>query len=79
MQLSFTPRQGDYLAFIYYYEKVNRRPPAESDICRYFGVTAPTVHQMIVTLEREKLIHRVPGMARSIKVLVPRTELPDLK
>ena len=79
MPLTFTSRQGEYLAFIYYYDKVNRRPPAESDIGRYFGVAAPTVHQMILALESAKLIQRVPGVPRSIKVLVPRADLPDLK
>ncbi len=47
-QAAFTPRQGQYLAFIYYYTKLNRVPPAEADFVRYFGVSAPTVHQMIV-------------------------------
>ena len=75
---TFTQRQGEYLAFIYYYAKINGRPPAESDIQRYFGVTAPTVHQMIVALEAAKLIQRRPGMPRSIEVLVPRADLPDL-
>lgn len=76
---AFTQRQGEYLAFIYFYAKVNGRPPAESDIQRYFGVAAPTVHQMIVSLEAAKLIQRTPGMPRSIKVLVPRADLPDLE
>jgi len=76
---TFTSRQGQYLAFIYYYDKVNGRPPAESDIRRYFGVTAPTVHQMILALEAAKLIHRVPGAARSIKVLLARADLPELE
>lgn len=75
---TFTQRQGEYLAFIYYYAKINGRPPAESDIQRYFGVTASTVHQMIVALEAAKLIQRRPGMPRSIEVLVPRADLPDL-
>jgi repressor LexA len=34
-----------------YYTKLNRRPPAGADIQRYFGVTPPTVHQMILRLE----------------------------
>jgi uncharacterized protein YfaP (DUF2135 family) len=29
---TFTPRQGQYLAFIYYYTRVNRKPPSEADI-----------------------------------------------
>ncbi len=45
----------------------------------YFGVSAPSVHQMIVTLERKGLISRVPGQARSVRVLVPREQLPVLE
>jgi Mn-dependent DtxR family transcriptional regulator len=45
---TYTEKQGQYLAFIYYYTKINRRPPAEADIQRYFAVTPPTVHQMIL-------------------------------
>lgn len=41
MVADYTPRQGQFLAFIYYYTKVNGRPPAEADIQRYFQVTAP--------------------------------------
>jgi hypothetical protein len=51
MQPPFTPRQGQYLAFIYYYDKLNRRPPAEADIQKYFDVSPPSVHQMVRTLE----------------------------
>jgi len=50
-QIEFTARQGQYLAFIYHYEKVNRRAPAEADIQRYFNVSAPSVHQMVLALE----------------------------
>jgi Mn-dependent DtxR family transcriptional regulator len=75
----FTPRQEQYLAFIYYYTKINRRPPAEADVQKYFGVSAPTVHQMILTLESAGLIKRVPGQSRSIELLVPKADLPDLE
>jgi Mn-dependent DtxR family transcriptional regulator len=75
---SYTPRQGQYLAFIYYYTKVNGRPPAEHDIQRYFEVTPPAVHQMLVTLERNGLIVRIPGVARSTRILLDREQLPDL-
>jgi len=57
----FTARQGQYLAFIYYYEKVNRRSPAEVDIQRYFNVSAPSVHQMVIALEARGHIERTPG------------------
>ena len=74
----FTPKQGQYLAFIYYYTKVNGRSPAQRDIQNYFQVTPPSVHNMILELERRELITRVPHQPRSIKLLVPRTEIPDL-
>lgn len=76
---TYTEKQGQYLAFIYYYTKINRRPPAEADIQRYFGVTPPTVHQMILKLEAEGFITRIPGQARSIEVLLPSDQLPYLE
>ncbi len=35
-------KQGQVLAYIYYYTKINRRPPAEADIAAYFGITGPS-------------------------------------
>jgi Mn-dependent DtxR family transcriptional regulator len=78
VKFQYTRLQGQYLAFIATYTKLNGRPPAEADIQRYFKVTPPTVHQMILTLEKRSLITRTPGQARSIKVRVPREELPLL-
>jgi len=75
----YTEKQDQYLAFIYYYTKVNSRPPAETDMQRYFRTTPPTVHQMILTLERKGLISREPGKARSIKVLLTPAQLPYLE
>ncbi len=78
MEAPFTKLQGQYLAFIAAYTKVIGRPPAEADIQRHFKVTPPSVHQMILTLEKRGLIARTPRQARSIKVLVPREQLPAL-
>jgi len=75
----FTPRQGQYLAFIHAYTLVNGRPPAQADIQRFFQVTPPSVHQMLLTLERGGLISRWPGIARSIVVLLDRSALPPLE
>ena len=66
----FTETQGQYLAFIYAYSRLFRRPPAEADMQRHFQVTPPSVHQMVLTLERAGLIRRQPGVARSIELLV---------
>ena len=75
----YTEKQGQYLAFIYYYTKIHSRPPSEAEMQSYFSVTPPTVHQMVLSLERNGLIARTPGAARSIRVLLARHELPDLE
>jgi DNA-binding MarR family transcriptional regulator len=75
----FTERQGHYLAFIYTYSRMFGRPPAETDIQRHFRVSPPSVHQMIVTLERNGLIRRQPGVPRSIDILLPAESLPILE
>jgi len=75
----FTEKQGQYLAFIHTYVLLNRQPPAEADFQRFFLVTPPSVHQMIVQLERLGLIRRTPRQARSIELLVPAEDLPTLQ
>jgi hypothetical protein len=59
----FTDKQGQYLAFIY----------------GYFKVSPPSVHQMVLTLEREGFIRRQPGVARSIQMLIEPERLPVLR
>ena len=75
----FTQKQGQYLAFIYAYSRMFRRAPAEADMQRHFRVSQPSVHQMVVTLERARLIRRQPGVARSIEILVAPENLPILE
>ena len=75
---TFTPKQGQYLAFIHLYTRLHRRPPAETDMQQYFQVTPPSVHQMVLTLEREGFIRRKPRTARSIELLVDPEHLPEL-
>ena len=41
-QPGFTPKQGQYLAFIHAYTLVLGRPPAEADLQRFFQVTPPS-------------------------------------
>jgi len=76
---SFTETQGQYLTFIDAYTRVHGRPPAETDMQRRFGVSPPSVHQMVLTLERLGLIRRQPGVARSIEVLLAPKDLPVLR
>ena len=77
-QRSYTAKQGQYLAFIYYYTKIHRRAPSEADMQGYFRVSPPSVHQMVLSLEKLGFIERTPGRGRSLKLLFPREQLPDL-
>jgi repressor LexA len=64
---TFTPKQGQH-----------RRPPAETDMQQYFRVSPPSVHQMVLTLERVGFIRRQPRTARSIELLVDPQLPPEL-
>ena len=75
----FTERQGQYLAFIYVYKRIFGQAPAEADMQRHFRVSPPSVHQMVLGLERDGFIRRQTGIARSIDVLVPPRDLPILE
>ena len=75
----FTEKQGQYLAFIHAYRLVNGQPPAEADMQRFFRVTPPSVHRMIVELEERGLIRRVHGQARTIEVALEAAEIPPLQ
>ena len=78
MAQPYTPKQGQYLAFIHHYTQVNGQPPAEADIQRFFRVSPPAVHQMILNLEAKGLLARTAGKPRSVRVLVPSGKLPEL-
>ena len=75
---SYTAKQGQYLAFIHSYTRRHNYPPSEADIQMFFGVSAPSVHLMIVTLTRRGFIERIPYTPRSIRILLPPELLPQL-
>ena len=79
MKIKYTRKQGQYLAFIYYYTKIHGNAPAESDLQRYFKVTASATHQMIITLEKQGLIEKAPAQPRTIRILLPKEDIPDLE
>jgi hypothetical protein len=59
------------------YTLVLGRPPAEADLQRHFRVTPPSVHRMVLALERAGLIRRRPGIARGIQVWsIPKSRRP---
>jgi hypothetical protein len=65
-----TKRQLEYLDFIEKYILHFARAPAESDIARHCLVSAPTVNQMVRTLERRGFITRQKGVPRSIQIRI---------
>ncbi|HTM47483.1 MAG TPA: hypothetical protein VL285_02305 [Bryobacteraceae bacterium] len=78
MRRAFSAKQGQYLALIFHYTRLHGMVPSEADMQRYFRVTPPSVHDMVLRLEASGLIERTPGQGRSIRVLVPPENLPDL-
>lgn len=79
MKPAYTERQGQFLAYLHQYSILNGCAPSEADMQRFFQVTPPSVHQMVLTLERRGFIRRVPGQARSITLIVPPESLPPLE
>jgi DNA-binding MarR family transcriptional regulator len=75
---AFTPKQGQYLAYVHAYTRLHRRAPAETDMQEYFRVSPPSVHRMVLTLERSGFIKRQARTARSIELLVDPKHLPEL-
>lgn len=75
----FTPKQGQYLAFILGYTEGFGFPPAESEIAKAMKVSPPSAHQMMKTLERKSLIRRRAGVSRSIEILVSPDVIPKWK
>ena len=58
---TFSDKQGQYLAFICYYLKVNGRCPAELDMERYYRVSPPSIHDMVLRLEAGGFIETILG------------------
>jgi len=77
--VTFTHRQGQFLAFIHLYHKLHRQAPAETDMVRFFRVTPRSLHEMVVKLADLGLITREPGVVRSIRVTIPRGRIPELE
>src|SRR5215813_8590106 len=77
-RVAATGAGGEALIIIHLYTRLHRRPPAETDMQEYFRVSPPSVHQMVLTLERAGYIKRQPRTARSIKLLVDPKHPPDL-
>src|ERR1700716_1784108 len=68
---------AQYLAFIYAYSRMFRRPPAEADMQRHFRVSPPSVHQMVLTIERAGLSDANPASPEASSYLLPRKICPS--
>lgn len=69
-------RQHEYMDFIRTFTARYGVPPAESDMARHFMVSAPSVNQMVKTLEQRGYITRERGpsgqaVPRSIRIVEP--------
>lgn len=76
MAPAYTARQGQYLTFIHRYTEMFGVAPSFEEIGVHFGTTPPSVNSMIKTLCARGLLSRLPGVARSLRVLVP-VSLPE--
>jgi len=79
MKNNFTNKQGQYLAFIYNYKKLNERSPAFLDFEKYFKTSPASVNSMIKKLVEKGFITKEKGKSRSIELLVKKEELPELE
>lgn len=70
-----TRRQAEYLAFIQAFTDRWKVPPSFEEIARHFSTTSPAVNGMVKTLEARGFLVRLPGRARTLRVVVPRERL----
>ena len=65
-----TARQKQVYEFIRRFIDVNKQPPTISEIGKQFKMSSPaSVHSILSTLEREKLIKRIPNVSRGIELI----------
>lgn len=75
MKKACTDKQGQYLAFIYYYTKIHGRPPAEAEMQQYFRVLG-VVHRRAngtensqASIDREFVLVAIVGDRQTIDEL----------
>jgi DNA-binding MarR family transcriptional regulator len=73
-----THRQGQLLAYVYWYTKIHRVPPSENEIAEFMGIYGPSVHRMILLLEVKGYLSRRPGEPRTLRVLLPPEQVPNI-
>lgn len=75
-----TRQQGQFLAFIREYMLRNQAgvAPSHADLQRFFNLNAPSVNSMLIRLEQRGFIHRIPGKARAIELVIKPDWIPPL-
>lgn len=77
--LKYSPKQGHFLSYIYYYTKIHKYSPSQFEIAKYFNVSLSGVNQMLQALEKKGLVEFEGGNSECIRLLLKRNELPDLE
>jgi hypothetical protein len=74
----YTPEQGQYLAYIFHFTRINYRLPTDADVQRYFRVSMASVRAMILSLDTAGWVFRPREKQESIAIRLKRDHLPDL-
>jgi repressor LexA len=73
--MAVTARQRHVYEFISRYIAANKQPPTIAEIGKHFKMTSSaSVHSILIALEREGLIKRIPNVSRGIEL---RTQAED--
>src|SRR5262244_2390345 len=65
----YTEKQGQYLAFIYYYTKIHGRSPSEAESHVSSVLPRQPGNQLVRSLEKTELIPRTEAQPRPIELL----------
>ena len=73
-----TAKQRRVFEFIRRYIESNHEPPTIAEIGRQFQMSSSaSVHAILIALEREGLIKRIPNVSRGIQVVEQQPETPS--
>jgi repressor LexA len=69
-----TARQRQVLEFISRYQQTHKQPPTIAEIGKQFKMSSSaSVHSILIALEREGLIKRIPNVSRGIELIDQET------
>lgn len=69
-----TARQRQVLEFISHYQEIHKQPPTIAEIGKQFKMSSSaSVHSILMALEREGLIKRIPNVSRGIELIDKET------